>query len=499
LGLLAWGVVLAQTAVYVAGTPIDRLRSPRRYWEDMQSATRLLFGVANESNPPEPKVSGQAARDFVSTVGRQTRKAGIAPWQFWRVTPRAPLKHLASNLPLPRSFEDPGRSRLIWAGYEVVGGVAPFLGLWLGAFAMGPLFAWLGVEFAMAGRALAGAVFLFALALSRYFIETLALPHAAIGFYLLAWLGISILVASGFRQPPQSRIALLARCAVCGLIVAACAACRSGTILLVPGFMIAILFASTANRRARFAVLVPALCLFVAVVFFLKPASHHNVWPSLWEGLGDFDATKGYTWSDRVAKETLRKAGVDSGSKASFGFEGDAVEGYFRDQIVSDVKADPAWYAGILVRRVWATVSLQKLWPLRSRDDKSVEPFTRPNEGNIDKYYRMTTSVDFFSLGKRRFEAPISFLVAPTLALLILAWRRGGRFLENATWLCAPACGALALPVVVSTAGGVETQVFGLVYFLGAGLLIDEAVRQFRVRFATVRAAAPALGPRGDV
>ncbi len=29
------------------------------------------------------------------------------------------------------------------------------------------------------------------------------------------------------------------------------------------------------------------------------------------------------------------------------------------------------------------------------------------------------------------------------------------------------------LPVVVSTSGGVETRVFGLVYFLGAALLVD--------------------------
>jgi len=39
------------------------------------------------------------------------------------------------------------------------------------------------------------------------------------------------------------------------------------------------------------------------------------------------------------------------------------------------------------------------------------------------------------------------------------------------------AVAALALPVIVTTAGGIETQAFVLVYYLGLGFAIDTFVR----------------------
>ena len=107
---------------------------------------------------------------------------------------------------------------------------------------------------------------------------------------------------------------------------------------------------------------------------------HHEVWHPIWCGLGDFDTKYGYAWNDRVAMAYVlpilaEKYGVEvppRGSRDFFfptAFWGDtryyrklpAELPYYhrvvRDKVVADVTGDPLWYAGILVRRAWRTLT----------------------------------------------------------------------------------------------------------------------------------------------
>jgi hypothetical protein len=157
-------------------------------------------------------------------------------------------------------------------------------------------------------------------------------------------------------------------------------------------------------------------------------------------------------------------------------------EEFFRRQVLSDVRSDPTWYALILARRVTATVWQTKLWPWSPVDGMAYTPSSSASEGRIDQYYRFTRTVDFVGLGSRQFELPVWLLVAPTLILLgrgAYSWMRGGpdcrmRLRSHLTLLGCPALALLGAPVLVTTASGLETQAFALVYFLGLGLCLEE-------------------------
>jgi hypothetical protein len=152
-------------------------------------------------------------------------------------------------------------------------------------------------------------------------------------------------------------------------------------------------------------------------------------------------------------------------------------EAVFRSQVIADVAGDPAWFAGILVRRLAAAVTLWKLWPWGPIDGTFLRPSTSMNEGLMDKYWRYATPIDHFGCGSARVEIPVPVLMAPAIALAVLAVR--GRFRSRARDLLAalagPALAALAAPVLISTAAGQETQAFGLTYLVAAAFATELA------------------------
>ncbi len=100
---------------------------------------------------------------------------------------------------------------------------------------------------------------------------------------------------------------------------------------------------------------------------------YHEVWHPIWCGLGDFDADHGYAWDDRAAYRYARpvleaRAGrplgldTENGPQPRFYDDAGHYERYFsetpgyheviREKVVRDVRADPGWYATILLKRV---------------------------------------------------------------------------------------------------------------------------------------------------
>lgn len=100
---------------------------------------------------------------------------------------------------------------------------------------------------------------------------------------------------------------------------------------------------------------------------------HHSVWHPIFCGLGDFGGRPEYQWLDssafRYAIGPLQKIRPDltyQDGDPNFGTSRDTggysirpeemseYNGVLRDKILSDIRQDPAWYAGVLLRRVGA-------------------------------------------------------------------------------------------------------------------------------------------------
>jgi hypothetical protein len=372
----------------------------------------------------------------------------------------------------PGLYDDAGRATVLAGGFRLLRGVSPFLILWLGLLACLPLLAWMVFEFFAAGRGPAGAVFALALACSPYFVETLALTRYAVGFYLVALVPLVALSVYAFLGTPTAR-GLVARCAAAGIALALCGVCRSSSLLLLPGFALAIgagVWRARDRRHWRTAALaIGAAALLLLPFLLVKPPGHHNVWPSFWEGFGDFDREKGHAWSDAAAEEvSLRGGGGPLWTPGS--------EALFRRLVLQTVREDPLWFAEILLKRLGATTLQWKLWPWRPRDGTPIRESTSWNEGFMDKYYGYSTTVDHAGLGPWRVELPISVLLLPGAILLGLR-RRGPLGVMGAVALA-----TLALPVLMSTAAGQETQAFALAYLLGLAFVADELWRRARPR-----------------
>jgi hypothetical protein len=156
-------------------------------------------------------------------------------------------------------------------------------------------------------------------------------------------------------------------------------------------------------------------------------------------------------------------------------------EALFRRLVLTNVRSSPGWYAGILLRRLRATLAQSKLSPWGPVDGASIAPRESPNEGAIDMYYAMATPVDWLGIGPGRFELPVALLWMPTLlAVPLFGWRRDRALVPLACALIA----GLGLPVLFTTAAGIETQAFAIAYFLGFALLLDAALRYARTRAA---------------
>ena len=148
--------------------------------------------------------------------------------------------------------------------------------------------------------------------------DTLTLPYSAVGFYVIGL--VALVAVAGHAVSPDIRWrGLAARALAAGAIFAVCVLCRSGTLFLLPGYGLAFaagagrLTAATPPRRpwARRAVAALALlALFLLPYMLVREPRHHEIWLGMWEGLGDFDRTKGRAWNDDVAREVLRRAGA---------------------------------------------------------------------------------------------------------------------------------------------------------------------------------------------
>jgi hypothetical protein len=502
VGLLAW------TTAWTLGRGGDLLRDqPKRFWEDISLGIGCcLHGEFPVTHNPFMKVRdpGGPVRytEPRGALAAAVAEHGIQPWEFWRTAPFDHFERRAPPKAFPR-FDDAGRPLLLCLLFRLLGGVAPFAIFWLGLLLAAPVLLWIAFETARAGWAAAGSVLLVLLGLSPFVAESLALPYAGIGFYVVdALLVLPLAVYAALGRP--SPAGLLARAGCAGVIFAIGTVCRGSGLLLLPGFALAVAIGAW---RARGSAAGPLpgrapwpLLAGLALGLFLVPYAvasgavkrltarslaargearmvpqHHPVWFNLWIGLGDFDRTKGYVWEDGVASAVLVRHG---GSPIGRSLLDPANEVILRDLMLADVRADPLWYAGILARRVAATVTQWKLRPWGPWSGRAVAPRGHPSEGVIDSYYALTTTVDFVGAGPYRLELPLPVLALPTWALAVFAWRRPGPAGESRRLLLVLLCLAVAtlpLPVLITTAGGIETEAFALVYLAGAAFALAAA------------------------
>ncbi len=509
LGLAGAGLLLLHTGRVRAETDFTDMLAYRRLWSDWTlgvvyylDATRPMAEAKEASRPwPEWSETIQAYREILIAKVVQDR---LSPLRFWRTTRIEPFVRNRGR-PGADAADDPGRALLLGWGFRMVGGPAPFLILWLGTLIAAPVLVWTAVELSILGRATAAAVFLGLVVSSLFVVEVLSLARSAVAFHLVSLLLVVPIAAWAVLSPGPTARGLVGRAAAAGLVFGLCALCRSSALFMLPAFLLAIGVAawrSARRSRAAAATGAVALAVFLAPYAALRQPQHHDVWAAVWEGLGDFDRTKGHAWSDDVAEQVVRAAGGDARTSAT----GQAI---LRDLVLRDVREDPVWYVGILARRAMAVVSQSKLWPRASTDGLWMARGRSFNEGFLDKYYTYTTTADFLGWGERRVELPVGLMVAP--GVLVLAFALGGSrdraptlaaaaLGEAAAWarpalpvLAAVALAALPAPVLVTTAGAVEPQAFVVVYLLAAAFAAEAFGRAVLLLVRSRHAGQPAV------
>jgi hypothetical protein len=473
LALLASTLLVCGSIASTARVRYQELGPYRRLWDDLSIA---ISAHLDRVRPNRMLVEDDDAAQATVLVYRRLliekiEQGNVRPWQFWRRVSSKPFIREGLTA-IVHEADDAGRARLLALGFGVLGGIAPFLILWLALLVLLPVVWWTAFEFEVSGHGIAVGIFLMLVGCSPFVVDTLALSRAPIGFYLVAVLLLVPFAGYAILGHGVSRLGLFVRTLAAGALFGVCAACRSGSLLLAGGFLLALLLAvrrvygADRRRRAvlgRFAI---ATAIFFAPYLAVRMPQHHDVWMGVWEGLGDFDRSKGHIWSDQVAAQVTS----DAGSPV---FRSVRSEAILRQLVLQHVREDPAWYMDILAKRVWATLTLRKLWPTIRSDHDYIERSTSPNEGGMDKYWGYTTTVDFLGFGESVWEMPIALLIAPTLALLALAALRRGDRARPAFVLACLATAAAPLPILISTASGAETEAFACVYFLGAGFLIE--------------------------
>lgn len=464
-GVLAGIVFLGSVGLAVRDLDFHDQAAFRRLWADLAQGIEGYLDAVRpqaQAKPPDPSAlirTRAVIQGWIRGSGaRATRPLATLPDESF-LHPR-----LRSE---PRSYDDHGRGALLAWAFRLRGGIAPYLIVWLAAVCALPLVLWGFAELWGAGMPRAAVVWALLLSLVPFVPETLALTRYAVGFYLV---GVLLLVPlSVFACAGRPSVAgLAARTAVASGVFAICVFCRSSALVLLPGFVAALAIGAWRASRGwgvRGALLASGVALLLLPLPLARGAQQNDVWQPVWEGLGDFDRSKGFTWADSVAERAARNRGAP-------GLWTPRSEAVFRSDVLFAIRDDPAWYAGILARRLAATVTLWRLWPWTPRDGTFIREASSPNEGVIDKYWTYTTTIDHVGVGPWRLELPILLLVAPSLAL---AWRARGssRARRGLAILGCLALGTLALPVAITTAGGSEAQSFGVVYLLGAALLTE--------------------------
>ena len=442
----------------------------RRYWSDFCGAARSFLEPRPRAASADLPTASLACQQATAAA---TANAGIHPWQFWRTVPADDLRSVVETVPPPELSEDRGRALLAGLGFELLGGVAPLLLYWMAALAFVPVALWIAWEFAGADRAAAGAGLLLLLALSPFVADCLVFVHSGLGFYLGAW-GVLVALACHVALAPRIALrGLFARALLAGLALAVFVWCRSGAALLLPGFLLALFIGARRLRRPWMGLALSAALL--APPLLLLPRSHHAAWHALWEGMGDFDRTRGHVWADKAARAKLAEAGVDPGADATMRLVSPASEAFFERVVTAEIRQDPLWYATILAKRLSATLFQTKLWPFHDPGGRTFAPKRFPGEGQIDAYYGWMRTVDLIGVGGRTWEIPVPLLIAPAVILTVIA--AGGRRASGARrgllFLSCVMAGAAASPVLLTVGSAFEVQIFALAYFLGAVLLVD--------------------------
>ena len=483
--LLPGLLLLFHAAVWRADLDLGALHSTNRYFEDLAIASSQYL-QDRSPRPLEPESIAswpgswfkvQLKRFVIEQVALQP----IRPWQFWKTLD--PTESLEMPPPLHhRGIEDVGRSRLARAGFHLVGGIAPFLPLWVAPLCAVPLLGWVVWESLRAGRLTVGVAFGVLFACSPFVVELLTLHFSTAGFYVLGLVAVLALSVFVLLGPPPGALALLVRCGGFGCAFALCTIGRAGVGLFAPVAVVLLLAGAARGLRgwrARAGVSLLGAALLLGPYAVCRPSQHHAVWIGVWQGLGDFDRTKGHAFSDRVVKHRLIDAGVTDvpvhRGLASFDKEDYSRESAFlRDEVLRHVRSDPGWLLKILAKRVVAAVTQAKLMDGGRHEGSSFVPATTPNEGSTDVYYRFTRTADWVGLGPWRRELPVPVLWLPLLGWSLGRLRRPAGSSGPVWALLAVACCALSVPVAISVAGAFETQSFVLVYQLGAALACQD-------------------------
>lgn len=396
-----------------------------------------------------------------------------------------------------RDADDPGRPALLALAFRTAGAAFPYLGLWFGILAACPVLMWLAWELWRAGYPVAGTLLPLLLASSAFVVDTLTLAYSAQAFYTVAVLLLCVVAVMTWlgRKSSYRRLALSVFFAGC--LFALCVLGRMSIMAILPAFLLAIALrvginegspAIPVSRLLRLGAI--AVALFMAPYALIRQPNHHAIWGDVWEGLGDFDEKYGHVWSDSVLRNVLRREGMNLPPGIGVEFENDESEEILKRLVVGAITRDPLWYAGILLKRTAATLSQSKLWPYAPWDGQSIEPVSHPNQGRMDVYYSLASSVDFLAFGRTRVEVPVGLMIAPTLILVLLR-AFGGRigvppaarprlngYLGSLFIL---AMGTASLPICITTASAFEIQSFALVYFTGAGFLAEETRRHLPI------------------
>jgi hypothetical protein len=532
--LLSTAVVAVAMLFYNVGSSLCGRNLPAeaasRYYADVSIASNFAstgdfpvaaYSVRHTSTPRHDEGFNFFRRALVEAV----RTADLHCWSMFGTIPQTALPDV--QLVVKRA-DDPGRALLLGGAFKMIG-IAPYLLFWLAPLIFGVVLLWVAWELGGTGHGIAAGAFLILVAMSAYAADTLALDYSAAGFYLTALLLVLPLGAYAIRPLRERTLqGVVGRAALAGVVFAISALARSGALLVAPFILGGLLFASRGLlagrspielyvqgiRRASIRLLtVPAFWLAAAlagatlVIPYLAlrmytnhlvsrtsfkygldaPTQAHDVWLSMWEGLGDFDRTKGHFWLDERAQLLV-------GNKLLMTPESERI---LRELVLRDIKEDPLWFAHILIKRFAATVLQRKLWPWGPVSGSSLAPQAASNEGAIDSYYSLTATADRFGLGRYRFELPIQLLLIPFLFLTLraLIWRVRG----SADQLLCPTLlvvflgsSAVVLPVAVTTAGAVEPQAFVLTYFLAAAFLAEALVlRSLRVGRVTAEGRRP--------
>lgn len=522
--LIVSALFLANAAFRIGGGAPEELF---RYWRSSDDFA-IAAGFAGRGEFP---VAPYRVRDTVrrekdprflayrERLFQEMTAGQILPLRFWRTLPPLSLSPDRQWRAAER-FDDGGRALLLGLCYVALGGAAPYLLFWLGVLLAVPLLALIFLEFSAAGQGWAGAAFILTLSCSTFFLDLLALGYSAVGFHVLALLVlVSLSVYSTLGKVTVRGLVL--RSAGVGVLLAVFALARGTVPTLLPAFAVSLGLgllratrkgAGTGKKlRVRQASLLGLALLLLTAPYVLMNLAvdsmvrstmtargrpmmprYHDPALLIWKGLGDFDREKGYEFRDKAGERAII-------SSSETGDAARAQEIHLRTVILTDIREDPLWYATILVKRARSTIFLSKLWPYGPRDGISIVPAASANEGVTDSYYTLAAQADWISLGPWTREVPISFLLLPSVLVLLVALlgrahpflaEAGGRARTALPLLVVLALGVLPTPVLITTATALEPQCFVFVHLLAlslAGPIVFDLVKAVRGQ-RTVRA-----------